>query len=545
VPTTGVAGAYSAAMRMPDEPRAPLASGTRRGPHLRSPTRRRRVAAAVAAAATLAVPTLALAVAPPPAAADSPTIPDGLVTGTPHVLRLRPRLRTLPRQQATPKGRRLAAARAAIASCDPARLTEPARVPTTGRGGDAVTACVVLPVGSGVGERRAFLGAARIAGDDVADVARRRSRHGYDLTLRLSPRGAEQLAAATPAVAAGPLLADLDGRVIGTATVIPTASDASTTAPPRRLTISTAGGFDADRVNQIIDLVRQSRSEQLIALADGATMTRHARELLGRAAARVDDKPSFIRDCPSPDAATTLVLGCYGGRDQRIYVLRVERPDLAGVMTVTAAHEMLHAAFDELSRDERRRIVDELDTFMTTTGDQRISDLLAQYARQEPHSRDTELYALAGTQVRDLPRPIERHYRRYFVHRSRVVASFDAYENVFDSLQAHYEELLADIHRLGAQADAARSAADAAGAEADRLYRQIEALRAQGRFAESNSLVAAQNATADRANGLAAQFNSLVAEYNAKVAEINALAITINDTYNSIRPIPVQLPAPA
>ena len=515
------------------------------------------MAPALIAAAVLAVTADGLASTPAARAAgraaataadtagDSPRIPDGLVSGTPHVVRFRPRLRALPRPRGTLTRRQRAAARDAIASCDPARLTQPARVPTTDLSDDTATTCVVLPVGArDKNASRALLGAARVTGDEILDVTRKRhGKQGFDVVVRLTARGALLFAAATPQVAALPLQVDVDGTVVGIATVAPAGTTRSP-VPPRRLVVSTERGFDRDRADAIVGLIDQARSEHLVALADRATMRRSARELLGQTAARIDDKPLFVRDCPNPDQANTLVLGCYTGRDKRIYLLRVDRPDLAGVMTVTAAHEMLHAAYDDMTKAQRHQIVDELNSFMDTTGDQRIEELLAEYARQEPGQRDTELYALVGTQVGDLPRPIERHYRRFFARRQAIVDAFDAYEGVFDDLQAHYEQLLGEIHALEAQANDARAGADAAGAEANRLYQQIETLRAQGRFDESNNLVGPQNAAANRANGLIATFNSLVDQYNEKVAQINALTITINDTYNAIRPIPVELPPP-
>src|SRR5665213_1897181 len=45
-------------------------------------------------------------------------------------------------------------------------------------------------------------------------------------------------------------------------------------------------------------------------------------------------------------AEQTIVLGCYRGLEQGIEIYNVKDPRLNGVQQVTAAHEMLHAAYD-------------------------------------------------------------------------------------------------------------------------------------------------------------------------------------------------------
>jgi outer membrane murein-binding lipoprotein Lpp len=464
----------------------------------------------------------------PVAAAVGPEPPDGLISGRPHILRLRPELATVPPERGRVPRRDQPTAAAAVASCDPARLDAVARIATTARAADAADACVVLPVDGAA--RRVFLGAAQLTGSGITDVHAKRKPRGDEIVLRLTTRGAE-----VPPVQ---WRVDLDGRVVGTVVRSGTGglAPAADQPPASRLTI-TGPKIDGDRARTIADAIDQARGEQLIDLARRATMTRRARELLAAATAHVDDKPEFLDDCPSPETPGTLVLGCYDGR---IFVLRVDRADLAPVMTVTAAHELLHAAYDDMSRTERRRVADELDAFMATTGDARIEELLAEYDKVQPGTRDNELHSLVGTQVRDLPAPLERHYRRYFADRSAVVDAFDAYQHVFDDLQARYDQLEVEVRSLEGELNGLQADARAAGDEADRLTSEIDSLRGQGRIDESNQLVEPQNAAVNRYNGLIGTFNARVDEYNTKVQELNALSITLENTYNEISPIAAQ-----
>ncbi len=46
------------------------------------------------------------------------------------------------------------------------------------------------------------------------------------------------------------------------------------------------------------------------------------------------------------------ILGCYNPSSRDIYIYNVTNSELDGVKEVTAAHEMLHAAWERLSESE-------------------------------------------------------------------------------------------------------------------------------------------------------------------------------------------------
>jgi len=275
---------------------------------------------------------------------------------------------------------------------------------------------------------------------------------------------------------------------------------------------------------------------EVVALTRQASMTASARKLFLASHSQLVGRDRIAEVCPAFESESTFVLGCFTGRG-RIYVLQVDQPELLGVMPVTAAHEMLHAAYKKLSSDERKRVNKLVDQAFAATTDQRLRDLVDEYRRSEPGQRHNELHSLLATEVAELPRPLERYYRRYFRNRQEVVATFSAYEAVFDGLQSQGEQLRAEIDGLEAQLDPLRGQVDAANAEANSLGGEISALRAQGRIAESNQLVGPQNAAVNRARALVDEFNGLVAEHNAKVDQLNALVTTSQRLDESLRPI--------
>ena len=462
-----------------------------------------------------------------PASGATDDIPDGFLAGTAHALRVRPILgevSTVSKRRASPAAAGLAAA--AVASCDPARVAMIAAVPSTARAGDSASACVVNSSDRNARRaRRYLLGPARLTGSDIVSVRVRetrvskKARPTYTVEMKLTDRG-------TAALAADPSTANLavvvDGEVVpGTLTPTHATVDGGTVLT---LTFAAARrGLSGAAATRLVRFISQARSEEVIGFAGQLTMTPDARALFASSSPRIDDKRRFARDCPIPESPGTFVLGCQG--NGRIFLLRVDRPDLDQIMTVTAAHEMLHAAYSRLGPAERRRIDRLTEEAFTASTDPRLRDLVTEYDTFEPGERSNELHSLLGTEVATLSRPLERYYRRYFRDRSRVVDAFAGYQGVFDALKVQYDQLKTEVDGLEAQLQDLSRRLDAAGAEADQLAGQIESLRSQGRVEESNRLVGTQNEAAKRAHTLADEYNGRVDQFNAKVNALNALAI--------------------
>ena len=481
----------------------------------------RRVGSVVLAA--LAATAVMLVVVP----ASGAEVPDGFLSGTAHAVRVRPILgevRPAPKRRVRVAAAELAAA--AVTSCDLGRVAAIPAVPSTGRAGDSASVCVVNSSDRDV--RRApryLLGPARLTGSDIVAArvretrASKKARPASAVEMTLTDRGAA-------AFAADPSTANL--AVVVDGEVVPgTLSSASTVVaggPGLTLTFAAERGtWSRAAAAGLVRVITEARSEEVIGFADHLMLTLDARALFASNSPRIDDKRRFTRDCPIPESPGTFVLGCQG--NGRIYLLRVDRPDLAVIMTVTAAHEMLHAAYSRLDPAERRRIDRLTEAAFAASTDPRLRDLVAEYDTFEPGERSNELHSLLGTEVATLSRPLERYYRRYFRDRTRVVDLFTGYQSVFDTLKAQYDQLKSEVDGLEGQLNGLSAQRDAAAGEADRLTAEIESLRSEGRIEESNGLVGAQNAAVNRARALADQFNGLVDTYNAKVDALNALAI--------------------
>ena len=463
------------------------------------------------------------------AAGPAAAIPDGFVSGREHEVRIRPILAEVPASRGRLGKSARTAAEETIRGCEPAAVLALDRVPTTSRADDDPAACVVVGRSDQRRPPRLLLGPAYLVGSDLGRPnANKNSSGGERIRVALAARGRSRWSFLADQVAGAPLAFELDGSVIGVAPITTIASgEASITLTPRR-------AFDDSIDPPVESRIDQARSEEVIELGRMASMTTDGLAIFADAQPRVDERIRFALDCPVDEAASSVVLGCYTAA--RIFLLRVDRADLAGVMTVTAAHEMLHAVYADLDSKEGKRIDGLIDGYLAAP-DPRVTEALAEYGKIAGTDLDDEAHSLIGTLVHDLPRPLERYYARYFEGREAVVDAFDAYSHVFDELRAAYERLVVEVDALSAELSGLDSQAGAAAREADRLFRDIESLRSQGRSEESNALVGSQNAAAARANSLAARYNSLVATYNPKIEELNNAAFNVNAAYESLTPI--------
>jgi hypothetical protein len=377
---------------------------------------------------------------------------------------------------------------------------------------------------------RRLLGPAFFTGNDVGQVrvtVRARGRFGLELSFDASHEHALADFAAAHARGA-PVAMTLDGRVVTAFVLQP--GDVTTYGS---LWFAPKGGFTRAKAGELRGRFDEARHEQLVGLLESSTMTPAARKVVASVTSSVDDKSKFADDCPLREVPDTLVLGCFGRGTLR--VLRVDRPDLAPVMTVSMAHEMLHGAYQQLGPAERHKLDAEIERVYRTLDDPQLTDLVAAYAISEPGRRDDELHSLLGTQVATLSPALERHYRRFFSDRQRVVAAFRSYDDVLGSLEREHDDLKAQLTPMKAQLDDLDARLDEAGARSNDLASQIDDLRAQGRIPESNDLVEAQNAAYREAEALLEQDHALVDQYNALVDRYNQLVQQANEIYDSLR----------
>lgn len=266
-------------------------------------------------------------------------------------------------------------------------------------------------------------------------------------------------------------------------------------------------------------------------LADQTKMTEKARRLFYLNKPEVQDRSQFNASCEGAGGEQTIVLGCYHSPQQGIYVFEVSEPELQGIEQVTAAHEMLHAAYDKLGSTDRKR-VDALlsDYYRTQLKDDRIKQVIDLYRKKTPEELPNEMHSIFGTEISELPGELEDYYRQYFTDRSVVVAYAQKYQSAFTSRQDRIAAYDAQLASLASQIDSNEAVLDqqASALRADR--NSVEQSQSQEQVDNYNQRVASYNALLTQTNSLVEQYNQLVNERNEIALEQKQLQQSINSS---------------
>jgi uncharacterized protein YukE len=259
---------------------------------------------------------------------------------------------------------------------------------------------------------------------------------------------------------------------------------------------------------------------EIAKLATSATMTDAARRLFYLNQPTIETTKSSLNLCKGSEH--TIVLGCYV-TTKGIFLQAVTDLRLQGVMEVTAAHEMLHAAYQRMSVFEQTQVNQKLRGVLNTLANARIIKLVSTYESQDPRSVDSELHSIFGTEVRDLSPELETHYRRYFTDRLSLVALSERYEGIFTTLKNKSKTL---GQQLQTQNQALEQLADRVKQEGNMVESErsnLQAAIAANPSSDYSSRVSAFNDRVRNYNQLVIQLKEQTASYNQLVTERNSI----------------------
>ncbi len=301
--------------------------------------------------------------------------------------------------------------------------------------------------------------------------------------------------------------------------------------------VALAGLATANR-QDIIDWwrLRSYQAPPAIALlADEDGMTAYGQKIFYVNQPNVLDKFTFSRPCPNDGREQTIVLGCYHSNQAGIFLLRVTDPRLNGVQQVTAAHEMLHGAYDRLSPKERLK-VDALlsDYYKNDLHDARVLSTIDAYKKSEPKDVINEMHSIFGSEIATLPRDLENYYKRYFNNRPQVAAYAAQYQSEFKSRReiiAQDDTRLADLKQRIATIEADLKTKKS---EIVERQRDLDAERNSGDIVAYNAGVPTYNGLLDNYNSELQQVNTLIEQYNQLLASRNQIALEQNQLFKEL-----------
>jgi hypothetical protein len=270
-----------------------------------------------------------------------------------------------------------------------------------------------------------------------------------------------------------------------------------------------------------IKLIQYEVPPQVAKLATATTMTDTARRLFYLNEPKIESHKSAQNLCKSTEH--TVVLGCYVP-DRGIFLQEVSDPRLQGVMEVTAAHEMLHAAYQRMSLLEQTKLNNGLQAVLEQIQNLRITQLVEAYREQDPNIVNNELHSILGTEVRNLSPELEAHYRKYFTDRSQIVAFSEQYEGVFTTVRAKAKQIASQLVTLKSTLEslAAQLKSEEASISSERSA--IENERVVNPEADYSSRIASFNNRVQSFQALVARFNEQTNIYNQNIAAYKSLA---------------------
>lgn len=175
-------------------------------------------------------------------------------------------------------------------------------------------------------------------------------------------------------------------------------------------------------INRVMDQItvwQYTPSETIAEYARVTTMTEEGLFLFYASRPVIAPAAEFDAQCGIEQSISAI--GCYRPDFRTIFLYDLG-PGFDTVEQVTAAHELLHAAWDRMSNGER----DALEPLLEAEAAERADDpawveLMEFYAVIEPGERVNELHSFVGSEFAEISPELEAHYARYFEDRSAVV----------------------------------------------------------------------------------------------------------------------------
>jgi len=272
-------------------------------------------------------------------------------------------------------------------------------------------------------------------------------------------------------------------------------------------------------------------SGEMVAIRDELGLTNRGEFLFNAAQPALNTAVDFNLNCRQ-DESEVAVLGCYTAGN--IYIYDVKDAKLAGIRELTTAHELLHAVWARMSGDEQQ----ELSAALLQVFDKNRDSLESELDTYDASEKQEELYVRVGTEVKDLPETLEKHFAEIFKDQDKIVDFYESYIAVFRRIKTEMETLEEEIELMKGEIETKL-------AEYERQLSQLEAdivsfnscAEVVGCFQNENDFNARRAALVERRNELNAlndEINELVDAYNEKIDEYNANAMEGRELQNMI-----------
>lgn len=277
----------------------------------------------------------------------------------------------------------------------------------------------------------------------------------------------------------------------------------------------------------------------IVQLANETTMNTYARKVFYVNHPAIDNKATFNQQCPDNGGEKTVVLGCYHPDQDGIFLLNVSDPRLSGVEEVTAAHETLHAIYGRLSSRERNYVDGLLmNYYLHDLHDKRILATIAAYKKSEPNDWVNEMHSVFGTEIAQLPTPLENYYKQYFTDRQKIAAYAAQYQAAFTNRQAQVAQDDSTLATMKTHIASDESSLQSQDKTITNDQSKLESLKSSGDYTDYNAGVPGFNNEVDTYNVLVTTTRNLITQYNQLVVTRNAIATAENQLVQELSAAP-------
>ncbi|ABW26250.1 hypothetical protein [Acaryochloris marina] len=287
--------------------------------------------------------------------------------------------------------------------------------------------------------------------------------------------------------------------------------------------------------------VYKPTSPQIEQLAIDTMMTQKAQQLFYQQEPRIEPKKTFHKLCrkASHNTEKTILLGCFisDGYEGSIIIQSVTDPRLDGMMEMVAAHEMLHAAYQQLSNEERSQLASKLKRAAKRVKDEHLLAVLKEYESGDQDLYVNELHSHLGTSLGDLGDPeLEEYYRQYFRDRKQVVAFSDRSRRVLAKIESQVDQLEPELNSLEINLKAEKDYIQRAEDDLKTYYRDLERMKTNltrlKQQAEA-SLSRGDDSLVNDFEQARSRFNSEVGEFNGQIQQLQDRIQQFNQQYDA------------
>ncbi|HMQ95732.1 MAG TPA: hypothetical protein PKD19_00785 [Candidatus Saccharibacteria bacterium] len=275
-------------------------------------------------------------------------------------------------------------------------------------------------------------------------------------------------------------------------------------------------------------------SAETIQLAEASYLNEHGAFLFYASRPEVESTQRFNEHCGQHERGSAI-LGCFV--NDRIYLYKVNEQELSGINEVTAAHEMLHAAYQRLSNSEQKRIDELLEREIERQRHNTIfQERMKVYSHLPEVDKLNEYHSVIGTEIDEISDELEQYYSTYFTDRSQVLVMHRHYSEKFTTLQQEADTLSKELEQ---RADAINNRATAYKRDSARYNEKVSKFNAN---AQSGALSQRQFTTErtaltverDRLNQTANEINQSITAYEQDRKKLDGLALHLTELNQSI-----------